>query len=77
MADVNVNQTDTNALLRPSKLDTFNDFYSQMMEQQKAAEALYKLAGVEASTPNSYEEKYRGKYTGSSVPIAKRNENAH
>lgn len=70
MADINVNSAETVGSLRANKLDTFNDFYSRMLEQQKAAEALYKLSGLDQNLADQYEQKYRGNYSSQGVPNA-------
>lgn len=69
MANVDTNPILTNSLLRPSKLDTFSDFYNRLMEQQKSAEALYGMTGYKPAFETDYESKAKKSYGGSTIGI--------
>ena len=44
--------------LRSSKLDTFANYYNDMMDQQKQAQKLYDLIGLQNPQVDRYESNY-------------------
>lgn len=69
MASINTNPELTRNLIRANKLDTFNDFYNQMLEQQKKVEALNKMSGYDPAVSNSYDAKSKRSYAGQNITL--------
>lgn len=71
MADINTNIEANVDYIRSNKMDTFNDFYNRLLQQQKQVDALYKLSGYEPAVKGDYESRLRQSRSSPTIAMGK------